>query len=125
MLSESTIKIIRDISQIISEGGGDCAEWCIGCTADVELRLLRELGIPAEYRWQICRCALSGSDARAIVQGFRNLSCKQVSDPNDTGGETAVYVFAYLKRPVMANTLNGQSIEGSKHPASGRQIFAN
>ena len=104
MLSESTIKIIRDISQIISEGGGDCSEWCIGCTADVELRMLRGMGIPPEYRWQICRCALSPAEARAIVLGFRNLSCEAVSDPGGTGEDAAVYVFAYLKRPVMAKT---------------------
>ena len=108
MLSESTIKIIRDISQIISEGGGDCSEWCIGCTADVELRLLRELGIPPEYRWQICRCALSGSEARAIVQGFQNLSCEKIQDPGDTGGEAAVYVFAFLKRRMLAGAVNSR-----------------
>jgi hypothetical protein len=124
MLSESTIKIIRDISQIIGEAGGDCSDWCIGCTADVELRMLRESGVPPEYRWQICRCALSGSEARAIVQGFQNLSCEKIADPNDNGGETAVYVFAYLKRPMMANTVNGHGIEGNKHQASGRQTFA-
>jgi hypothetical protein len=108
MLSESTIKIIRDISQIISEGGGDCADWCVGCTADVELRLLREFGVPPEYRWQICRCALSGSEARAIVQGFRNLSCTETPDPKDTGGEAAVYVFAYLRQPKLASAVNGR-----------------
>jgi hypothetical protein len=107
MLSESTIKIIRDISQIISEGGGDCSEWCIGCTADVELRVLRDIGVPPEYRWQICRCALSGADARAIVQGFRNLSCEEVADANGTDSESAVYVFAYLKRPMLATAVRG------------------
>ena len=124
MLSESTIKIIRDISQIISEAGGECSEWCVGCTADVELRMLRESGVPPEYRWQICRCALSGSEARAIVVGFRNLSCEQVFDPNDNGGETAVYVFAYLKRPMTADTVNGQRVEAGKHQMPGRQTFA-
>jgi hypothetical protein len=124
MLSESTIKIIRDISQIISEAGGECSEWSVGCTADVELRMLRENGVPPEYRWQICRCALSGSEARAIVVGFRNLSCEPVFDPNDDGGETAVYVFAYLKRPMMANTVNGQGVEAGKHQVPGRQTFA-
>jgi hypothetical protein len=108
MLSESTIKIIRDVSQIISEGGGECSEWCIGCTADVELRQLRDSGVPPEYRWQICRCALSAAEARAIVQGFRNLCCEEVADPNGTDGDSAVYVFAYLKRPMMANTVNGR-----------------
>ncbi len=108
MLSESTIKIIRDISQIISEAGGDCSEWCIGCTADVELRQLRGTAVPSEYRWRdLPLRALSSSEARSIVMGFRNLSCEGLSDPDDTGGETAVYVFAYLKRPMMVNAGRG------------------
>jgi hypothetical protein len=98
MLSETTIKIIRDISQIISDGGGECAEWCIGVTADVELRLLRDKGIQPEDRWQICRCAVSAVEARAIVSGFRNLSCMEVRDPGDAGGADSVYIFAYRKR---------------------------
>lgn len=108
MLTESTIKIIRDISQIISDGGGECSEWCIGVTSDVDLRLLRDMGIPTGYRWQICRCALSNMEARSIVMGFRNLSCKEVIDPNDTSSDSTVYVFAYLKRRVMANAVESQ-----------------
>lgn len=97
MLSESTIKIIRDISQLISEDGGDCSDWLIGATWDVDLGVLRRLGIEPGYRWQICRCALSAADAKAIVEGFRNLSCMEVAEPDQSGVEKAVYVFAYRK----------------------------
>ncbi len=97
MLSESTIKIIRDISQFISEDGGDCSDWCVGATPDVDLGVLRKMGIGTDYRWQICRCALSVADAKAIVEGFRNLSCAEVTDSTPAAGETAVYVFAYRK----------------------------
>ncbi len=109
MLSESTIKIIRDISQFISEGGGDCSEWCIGATADVELGALREQGIPPEYRWQICRCAISGPEAWAIVQGFRNLSCEEIPLGDRHGDETSVYVFAYRKTPLLARAAGGRA----------------
>jgi hypothetical protein len=97
MLSESTIKIIRDISQLISEDGGECSDWHVGATWDVDLGVLRRLGIEPGYRWQICRCALSTAEAKAIVEGFRNLSCTEVTEPGHAKGEQTVYVFAYRK----------------------------
>jgi hypothetical protein len=112
MLSESTIKIIRDVSQFISEGGGDCSDWCIGATSDVDLGPLREMGIGADYRWQICRCALSAMEAKAIVQGFRNLSCTEVMDANKADDETAVYVFAFRKRQKRGDILSQASAAG-------------
>jgi hypothetical protein len=109
MLSESTIKIIRDISQFIGDSGGECAEWHIGATSDVDLRLLRDLGIDSQYRWQVCRCALSAAEARAIVLGFKNLSCTETPDPNNADGDGAVYVFAYRRTPSRANAPNGRT----------------
>ena len=97
MLSESTTKIIREISQFINEDSGDCSDWCVGATSDVDLGLLRSRGISPGYHRQICRCALSAAEASAIVQGFRNLSCTEVVDPSDAGSEAVVYVFAFRK----------------------------
>ncbi len=46
--------------------------------------------------------------------GFRNELANKHSIPAIDGGETAVYVFAHLKRPMAANTVNGQGIEAGK-----------
>lgn len=103
MISETSVKIIKDICQFMAEGGGDCTEWRIGATADIARVKLVDQGISRNYRWQICRRAQSAEEAQAIVMGFRNLSCEEC--PASQGGEgPAVYVYAYLKKPLLEAT---------------------
>jgi hypothetical protein len=118
MLSESTTKIIREISQFINEDGGDCSDWCVGATSDVDLGLLRSRGIGPGYHRQICRCALSAAEARAIVHGFRNLSCTEVVDPNDADGQAAVYVFAFRKPSALTAIPGGMDEQPDSAQAS-------
>jgi hypothetical protein len=97
MISDNSVKIIQDICQFMADGGGDCAQWLVGSAADVDKVLFLDHGIPRDYRWHICRRAQSAEEARAIVQGFRNLSCEEC--PGSHNGAESVYVYAYLKRP--------------------------
>ena len=102
MTGESTIKIIRDISQLINAGDGDCSAWHIGATSDPERQLFQERGIPRDFRWVITRRAMSAQEARAIVRGFVNLSCRLVKDSGDADYEAAVHVFAFRQPPSAA-----------------------
>jgi hypothetical protein len=98
MISDSSVNIIRDICKLMSDGGGDCAQWRIGAAADVDHVLFVDQGVSRDYPWQICRRAPSADEARAIVVGFRNLSCEECPGGRDQN-EAAVYVYAYLKNP--------------------------
>ena len=100
MISESSVNIIKDICQFMAEGGGDCTQWRIGATADIEQVLYVDQGISRNYRWQIYRRAQSAEEAQAIVMGFRNLSCEECP-ACQRGRGPAVYVYAYLKKPLL------------------------
>ena len=94
MEGERAVKIIDDISRLINAFGGDCSEWHIGVATDLERELFAR-GIPLDYPWCVCRCAASAEEARAIVRGFMNLSCKGNLDGRDRVSVSAVYIFAY------------------------------
>ena len=98
MISENSIKIIKDICQFMAEGGGDCTQWRIGAAANAEQALFVDRGLSRDYRWQICRRAQSAEEAQAIVMGFCNLSCEECPAGRNGDG-SAVYVYAYLKKP--------------------------
>lgn len=93
--TEKMADIIREFCDLNVKSGGNCSEWCIGVTDDVERRLFCELRIPRDYRWCIYRRAVSAEEARAIVQGFFNIGYETCLDPK--GGERAIFVFAYRK----------------------------
>jgi hypothetical protein len=101
MMPDSTITIIQDICRLMTDGRTDCSQWRIGATSNVEATLFGDCGVPRDYRWHICRKADSAAEARAIVHGFRNLSCEECPAHDKKGDESAVYVYAYLKAPLM------------------------
>ncbi len=103
MTPDTTITIIRDICRIMTDGGGDCSKWRIGSASDLESTLFGDCGVSRDYRWHICRMANSAEEARAIVQGFCNLSCEECPTRGKED-ETAVYVYAYLTAPLVKQT---------------------
>lgn len=99
MNTEKMDEIIREFCELNAKSGGNCSEWCVGVTDDVERHLYRELGIPHDYRWCIHRRAVSAEEARAIAQGFLNIGYE--TSPDRNGNEFAIYVFAYRKLAVI------------------------
>ena len=97
MMAEETAKIIKEFCDLNAKAGGNCSEWCIGTTDDVERHLFGELGITRDYPWCIYRCALSAKEARAIMLGFHNIGFEASFGGRGNEDETAVYVFAYRK----------------------------
>ncbi len=109
MDGERTVKIISDISHLINAWGGECSEWHIGVTTDLERELFAR-GIPRDHPGCLCRCAVSAQEARAIVRGFMNLSCNGNLDERDGVNGSAVYIFAF-RQPRKSNqgTVNGRA----------------
>jgi hypothetical protein len=96
MDGERTIKIIKDISQLINASGGDCSEWRIGVATNLEREQFgRE--ISRDDTVSLYRCAVSAEEARAIVRGFMNLSCEgNIDDRSEVNG-AAVFIYVYRK----------------------------
>ncbi len=109
MITDSSVNIIRDICKLMSDYGDDCAQWRIGAAANVDQVLFVDQGLARNYPWQICRRAPSADEARAIVDGFRNLSCEECPGGRDRN-QAAVYVYAYLKTPGRLETANHQQV---------------
>ena len=100
MLAEKTVNIIKELCRFI--GGDDCSQWHVGITAQTEQRLLQELNIAADPRSFIYREAATQIEARAIANAFWNIECKKCPQAVDLRDGSAVYVFAYRLRPILA-----------------------
>jgi hypothetical protein len=100
MVPEASSQIIKDICQFMGVRGGECAEWRIGLTTSLDEGLFRAHEVPRDYPCYIWRLARSKTEAHAIVQGFKNLSCEVPSSEIELSEDSPVYVFAYFVTPL-------------------------
>ncbi len=115
MKPETTIKIIKDISDFISRGGEACSEWHVGVTADPEQHLFALLMIPRDSESYILRCAFDAATAWAIAKAFWNIECGKSPGSLERPEAAAVYVVAHRKDAVFA-PLAGNGEATPRHP---------
>ena len=88
---------LREIILFIGIQGGTYPRWYVGLTSDWENSLFTEHNVPQEdYRYIIRQCH-SNVAARSVKEALLQLGCDCEIDGDD---EKAVYVYAYIKRPM-------------------------
>jgi hypothetical protein len=99
MSGESASKIINDMSRYIAEKGGKPSDWFVGIASDCQ-ELFDKRRVPREGHPHVYFEACNSREAAAIEAHFRQFGFDVNLGGVDSGDETEVYVYAYLKSPV-------------------------
>lgn len=87
-------EIYDEIVTHINNQGGAYAAWYCGIASNRKDRLFKDHQVPRKNYWWITRHCQNNEAARKIEGALIKLGC---DGDSGGGGETTVYVYAYLK----------------------------